>query len=479
MMSSFALDRAVFGLSPVAMHAVSLSLHAALVVLCFVALRGAGAPLGVALGGAAIGGIHAVQAESVGWISARCEVLMAVSGIAALALFDRALRSANASSRRRNAIGAALALFLALAAKESAVAFAPLFVCLQRVRRSGFAAHESVALNAPWLLAIVAYAVLRTNALGGVSGGVLAPVAPLELIGAFGQGAARLLAPIALTIAPPAPEPAHLGIGAFVAAAGAVLLLHAWRRRWMSLLPIAIGLGFLAIAALGAARIGEVADRYLLLPAFAAGTLVTGFVEQSSGRSRTAGRALLAVAGIALAATANTHVRVFANDATLWSDAWAKNPRSVRAALNLGAVALDRSEPHEALVWLERAAALEPGDPQIEMNRAVAEQQLGDSTGARARLDAIVSTHPTYWPAALRAGHLALEAGDLRAAKERYEAVLRIHPLSAEAWAGLGVTSEREGRRDDARRAIEKSLALDPNAENAAALRALLDRISP
>jgi hypothetical protein len=37
MMSSFALDHAFFGLSPFAMHAVSLVLHAALVVLCFAA----------------------------------------------------------------------------------------------------------------------------------------------------------------------------------------------------------------------------------------------------------------------------------------------------------------------------------------------------------------------------------------------------------------------------------------------------------
>lgn len=477
MMSSFALDRALFGLSPFAMHAVSLALHAALVSGVYAALRAGGASRGVALGGAALGGVHAVQAEPVGWISARCEILMAGFGIASLALFDRALRSATARGRRARAAGAAVAFFLALSAKESAVAFAPLFFCLQRVRLGRFDARDTLQLHAPWGIALLAYAALRAHALGGVGGGVLAPVAPLDLVAAFGQGAARLVAPVALTISPPPPGPSHLGVGAFVASAGAVLLLHAWRRRSAALVPLAIAMGFLAVAALGAARIGEVADRYLLLPAFGAATLAVALVERSTGLSRGAGRALLAAAGIALAATAHAHVRTFADDATLWSDAWAKNPRSLRAASNLGAVALDRGEPREALVWLERAAALAPDDPQIEMNRAVAEQQLGDAAGARARLDAILAAHPAYWPAALRAGHLALEAGDFRGAAERYESALRVHPLAAEAWAGLGVAREREGRRDEARRALERSLELDPGAENAGALRALLARI--
>jgi hypothetical protein len=78
---------------------------------------------------------------------------MAGAGIAALALFDRALRATDAHGRRRRAIAAALAFFLPLAAQESAVAFAPLFVCLQRVRRSGFDARETAALHAPWLFA--------------------------------------------------------------------------------------------------------------------------------------------------------------------------------------------------------------------------------------------------------------------------------------------------------------------------------------
>jgi Flp pilus assembly protein TadD len=151
----------------------------------------------------------------------------------------------------------------------------------------------------------------------------------------------------------------------------------------------------------------------------------------------------------------------------------------VRAALNLAAVHLDRGEPRVALDLLDRAAALAPGDPEVELNRAIAIEQQGDAKTARARLDALADASPGFWPAALRAGHLALDAHDWTAAGARYESVLRVHPLSAEAWAGLGVVREREGRRDDARRALERSLALDPGQDNAAALRALLARLGP
>ena len=53
--------------------------------------------------------------------------------------------------------------------------------------------------------------------------------------------------------------------------------------------------------------------------------------------------------------------------------------------------------------------------------------------------------------------------------------VAAAHPLAAEAFAGLGVTRYQQGRRDEARRAIERALALDARVQNADALRRLLE----
>ena len=477
MMSSFALDRALFGPSAGPAHAVSLALFGGVAVSAFALMRAAGAPRAVAFGAALLGAVHPIQAEAAAWISARCELLVAAFGLIALLLHDRALRAGTRFSERRDRIAGAGAFLLALCAKESAVAFIPLFFALDRLRGASWSPRDVARRHAPWLVATLAYAALRTHALGGVSGGIAGAVDPLGLVAFFGQGAARIVAPLALTISPPEPARAYGWVGAFVAIAGAGAGAVAWRARSPLLVALGLALGFLAIAALGAARLGEVADRYLLLPVFATAWLVAAGVEALRGPARRAGRIAIGALALACAALGATHVRSYASDERLWTDGFERNPRSVRAALNLGAVYLDRGDSQRAIEWLDRAAALAPNDLEVELNRAIAIEQQGDARTARARLDALADANPTFWPAALRAGHLALAARDWEAAGRRYEAVLRVYPLAAEAWAGLGVVRDHEGRRDDARRAIERSLSLDPGQENAPALRALLARL--
>jgi tetratricopeptide (TPR) repeat protein len=477
MMSSFALDRALFGPGALGFHAVQLALFAIVAALAVRSMTRFGAPASVALLAGALGAVHPAQAEVAAWISARCDSLLAAAALAALLLYDRALAATSARARGLLQIGVGVAFFATLCSKESAVAIAPLFVCVDRVRGARFAPRELAARHAAWLLALAVYLALRAHSLGGVSGGLLAPMDPLAILGAFGQAAARIVAPVALTISPPLPTPWHAAFGALasIGALGAFAL--AWRRRSPLLVPIALAAAPLAIAALGAARIGEMADRYLVLPIFATAWLVAAGIASLPAPLRVAGFAAGAAAVATFAVAAATHVRVYASDESLWTDAWAKNPHSLRAAANLGALHLDRNEPYRAIEWLDRAAALAPGDAEIEMNRAVASEQQGDARSARQRLEALLASQPFYWPAAVRAGHLALAAEDWNAAGEHYEAALRVHPLAAEAWAGLGVAREKQGRKDDARHALSRALALDPQVQNADALRRLLERL--
>lgn len=477
MMTSFAFDRALFGPSALAAHAISLGLFAAVAVLVTRLVRALEPRAAVALGAGLLGALHPIQAEAIAWISARCELLVAAFGLVALLLHDRALRAGDPRAARRLSLGAALALLFALFAKESAVVFVPAFVALDRLRGASFAPHALAARHAPWLAAVLVYAGLRSHALGGVSGGIAGAIDPIGLLGFFGQAATRLVAPFALTISPPEPTRLHAWAGACVAIAGLAALVVAWRRASSRLVPLVLCGGFLAIAALGAARLGEVADRYLLLPAFSIAWLAAAGVESLPQAPRVGARTALALVAVVFAIASASHVRVYRDDERLWTDAFEKNPRAVRAALNLGALHLDRDEPRRAIEWLDRAGALAPGDPEVELNRAIAIERLGDARAARARLDALADANPAFWPAALRAGHLALDAKDWSAAARRYEAVLRVHPLSAEAWAGLGVARDHAGDRAAARSAIERSLALDPQQDNAPALRAMLGRL--
>jgi Tfp pilus assembly protein PilF len=111
------------------------------------------------------------------------------------------------------------------------------------------------------------------------------------------------------------------------------------------------------------------------------------------------------------------------------------------------------------------------------MNRALVAERRGDTRGARSRLNVLIAARPWYWPANVRAGHMALAAKDWESAGDHYEAALGVHPLAAEAWAGLGVARAEQGHDADARSAIERALELDPQVQNADALRQLLERL--
>jgi len=478
MTSSFALDRALLGPEPAGFHATQLVLFALGIALLVALLRALGATPALAAGAGVLAAAHPVQAEAVAWISARGDLLAGAAGMAALLLHERSLRG---DAPRTGALraGAGLAFFLALAAKESAIAVAPAFLVLDRVRGAPLRPRALAARHAGWLAAGLLYAMLRRSALGGLSGGLAAPVEPLAWLAFLGQGVTRLLWPTGLTIAPPPPADAHAAAGALALALLALGFATAWRRRSPLGVPLALAGAGLAVAALGAVRVGELGDRYLLLPACAGAWLAAAGVEALAARPRRVARALLAGAAAVGAALAMHHVTVYADDGRLWQDAWARNPRAVRAPLNLAAWHLERGEPGEALAWLERAEALAPGDPQIVLNRAVAAEQLGDPATARRLLAELVERDAGAWPARLRLAHLELDAGRTEAAAAHYEAVVRVHPLAAEAWAGLGVARHRQGRDPEAAAALDRALALDPAVQNAAALRQLRSRIAP
>lgn len=499
MMTSFALDAALLGRAPLPMHAVQLALFAALVLIGLALVSrleaGAGAGRGVAvgLGAALVLAVHPVNVEPVAWLSARCEILAALFGMLALtarhsrlvsltARYSRpagssvAAQASNAPRLGPAALAGAegIALFLALAAKESAASFVPVLLALDRSHGATSGWGAGLRRWAPAAAASGLYLALRSNALGSVSGGLVGAADPALLAGAFGQGLVRLVWPLGLTITPVAPGLAEMLLGAVAAAIGGALLVLGFVRRASWLLPVTLGLAGLATAASGAARIGELADRYLLLPSLAAGWLAArGIALAPVGVSRAARLASVCVLGV-LAVLSVRHVPVYATNERLWRNAVERNPASERAVINLSSALLDAGEVSEAMPWLERAGRLAPDDVRVRLNRAVAMAASGDSAVARQMLQELVAGAPGFWQAQLRLGHLALDAGDLDEAARHYEGVLAANGLAAEAWAGLGVARARQGRDDEARAAIGRALGLDPQLENADALRRLL-----
>ena len=477
MTSSFAVDRALFGPGSFGFHLTQLVGFALAVTLLVALLRALGASPAQALAAGALAAVHPVQAESAAWISARGDVLAASAGLAALLLHERTLRADSPRIAWLRA-GTGFAFFLALTAKESAAAFAPAFLVLDRVRGAPRTGRARIARHAAWLAGGAAYAGLRRSALGDLSGGLAAPIDPLAWLGFVGQGTRRLVWPAELTIAPSSPAMTDGWIGALVLLVAVFALFALWRRRAPEVVPLALLVSSLAVAALGAARLGELGDRYLLVPAFAGAWLVARGVEAMAPTARRLGRIAVLAAVSVCAWLSIQHVSVYADDQHLWLDAWRKNPHALRPPLNLAAWHLDRGEPTQALPWLERAAALAPEDPQLALNRAVAAEQLGDTETARRGLAELVARDASAWTVRLRLAHLELDAGRAEAAAHHYETIVRVYPLAAEAWAGLGVAHHRQGSDEAAVTAIDRALAIDPDVQNAAALRQLRRRLS-
>jgi tetratricopeptide (TPR) repeat protein len=496
MMTSFALDAGLFGRTPLPMHAVQVGLFAALVAATVLLLSSLERSTSAGLWAGLFLAVHPVNVEPVAWISARCELLAALFGLLTIGARARVLA---AEKRWRAGTGAppgsaaprslrvfgwpasaeCLAFFLALAAKESAVAFLPALLALDRSRGASFGLATSARRWFPAALALAVYVVLRSHALGSVSGGLVGSSEPTLLIGALGQGAGRLIWPADLTIAPPAPSLADVAVGVLVMLAGGLALALGFARRAGFLAPATLGLASLFIAASGAARIGELADRYLLVPSLAAGWLLGRILASETVRARRAPRLLGAAAVLTLAVLSIRHVPMYANDARLWRVAAERNPASERAVINLASALVNAGDTAAARPWLERAAAMAPDDLLVRLNLAVATAEEGDRAGARRMLENLVVEVPEYWPAQLRLGHLALDAGDLDEAVRRYDSVLAANGIVAEAWAGLGVARARQARFDEARAALARALTLDPEVDNAEALRRLLASLPP
>jgi tetratricopeptide (TPR) repeat protein len=472
MTTSFALEHALFGFSAPAMHAVQLGCYAAVVTLGVLLVRRVQGDGTTAVLAGLLFATHPLGVEPAVWISARCELLAAGGGLAAMGLHARALASDDARRARRLDLAAAACLGLALFGKENAVGFVPALVALDAVAGASLAPAALLRRHAVFLAACGAYAALRTAALGSVSGGLGGTVALGDWLGAWGQGLLRCLWPRALTISPPAPGPTHVALGAATVLAAIAAGLAGLRRRGPWLVPLVLGGAQLAIAAVAAVRVGELADRYLLLPCLALAWGVAAALRRALPAP--AATALVLALAVALGAAARGHVAVFHDDQTLWTDAWSKNPASLRAAVNLAAGALGRDDPRTAEVWLARAAALDPDDRQVLLNRAVAADRLGRPEEARRLLERLVARDAGDAAAQLALGHLALDRRDADEAARRYRAVLGLRPGAAEAWAGLGVAEHDRGDRDAARDALARALALDPNVANAASLRRLL-----
>jgi tetratricopeptide (TPR) repeat protein len=381
---------------------------------------------------------------------------------------------------RRSPLLAALLFFLALLAKESAIAFLPLAIwldaCLPRTRkRWPYAAYGAYAAAAALWLA------LRAHALRGGSDPVAFLDNPAWSAGALSRilTAARVqveylrreILPTGLSSdysydqIPLITSPGHPGVIAFALVTAAAALV-AWRCRHRQP-AITFAIGGCAVLAFPTSNFA-LPIVTLMAERLAYGPSVFTALLLGMGAARLRPRAPRVIAGAVLAlllfygGVTIARNRTWANEEVFYRAQLQSAPRSAKAWYNRGRYFDETAQPDSALAHYQSALRILPGYWAAWNNVGLIHAARGDLALARDAYRRAIEAWPEYALAHYNLGLLQLRQGKFEDAARSLETVLRIQPAHARALANLGGAYYRLGRSEAAVEAWERALQLDP-----------------
>jgi hypothetical protein len=449
---SYALDYAVWGLTPFGYHLANVLLHMANVVLvalvaaCAVRDRardhafstpGTSSEV-VAFTGAALFAVHPVMTEAVAYVSGRTEVLCATFFLSALL----ALRAAIVGSRAWLVPGAAAAA-LALGTKEIAAALPLVLLLWDRLLIGGDperARRRLVGLHLPLIALVAAAGIARMLVFLGEPAGATSPgrylaVQPVAWWRYLGLLAVPAGQSIVHRVEPPA---LVIGLAAVALAAAAITLVW-WRRR----MPVlALGAAWFALV-LGPSSIvpltETMAEHRVYLASVglfvAVGTLAgTAFARLAvrGARWRVATRAVAAATLVGLFTLTVARNALWADPVALWTDAARKAPQVWRAHFGLGNALAEAGRCGEAIDAFRDTVRL-AFEAQALLNMATclaAERRVEE---ARRMYQRLLTVEPRYAPAHYNLALLALSHGQRDVAHRHFLSAVTAEPEDA-AW---------------------------------------------
>lgn len=434
--ATFVLDRLAWGLDPLPYHLENLALHlAAALALLALARRVAPDP-GAALLAALLFAVHPVNAESVDFVVARNNALVALFMVLACI----AWMEARASGRRLPLAASAGLFLLALLSKETGMMLLPFLAALELAgpAREGERWRARLPRLAPLAgvagVYLLARVLVLSTVLGAGAAGAGVGAALVRVAHAVPRYLALALFPAGLTVHHADPETFLPGLPALAVAwalLGAVAFLLVRQGRpatRFGLLWFAVNL--LPVSGLVAIPSAPIAERFLYVPAIGLWIVVgdqVAALAARSGHRRAIGAASLAILA-ALALTTVRRNRDWKDDLALFSAAVRTDPRSTEAAFNL-AVELDAR---------------------------------GDAEGARREWERALRLDPAHAGALSRLGTWYAERGALDVAAGFFQRAVAIEPCNVETRFNLGLLLDRLGRSDEAVAQYRAFLECDP-----------------
>jgi protein O-mannosyl-transferase len=483
-LTTFAVEHAVWGLEPLPYHLVNVLMHGACALLLWRILRSLrvqGAWLG-----AALWALHPVEVESVAWITEMKNTESGLFFLLSILFFVRWLRAKGLEERTGggwNYLSALLFAALAMASKSSTVIL-PVVLCLCAWWIEGRWYWRNVARVVPIFLMSIAASALsiwtQSLQLATLTDPQWVRTWPERLATAgdavwFFLG--KLLWPYPLmTIYPRWQIDARQWVSYLPLLAVILTLSIFWlqRQRWSG--PCFFAFAYFTAALLPVLGLIDnfifhyslVFDHFQYLASIGPLALMAvglHYISDSiTPNKRWLQSTLCAGVLLNLALTSWERTSVYESEETLWTDALAKNPNSWTACNNLGLAFLQNGQLDEAVEKFQKALEINPHYGEAHSNLGLAFFQKGWLDEAITNYQKGLDMNPKSFVTQCDLGNALLQKGQLNEAIVHYQKALAMKPNYEEASSNLGLAFLRQGQLDDALIQCAKTLQIDRNS---------------
>lgn len=457
-LTTFWVERRLWGLNPMPYHAVNIALQAANAALLFLLLR----RLNVrgAWFAAALWAIHPVNVESIAWCT---ELKNTQSGVFFFLCLIVWLRGWNAL---------ALVLFAAALLSKPSTVILPLIMLLIVWWQKGRVARRDLFRATPFFAFAAAISVLtiieQRAAIGrGIPEWTLTLAERFLIAGtAIWFYVAKLIWPANLAFVYTRWEiDSFLWPLPLIGVIAVLVIL--WRRREREAL---FGVGFFMIAVLPVVgffdlyffRYAFVADHFQYLASIgilaliaSAGTMIPNRILKNF---------ILGGAVTLLGVMSFQRAVVFHDNEALWRDTLRNNPRAFLAHNNLGRILAEQQGRYmQAVDHFREALRLRPNFLEARGNLGLALIRLGKPEEATAQLEQVLRVKPDDAAAHMGLGRALEKVNRVDEAIGQYRLAAQYDPRSIEARVNLGVLLQRNGRLDDAVAVYQAALIIRPD----------------
>lgn len=475
-LTSFWVQRRLWGLNPMPYHMVNIALHAINGILAFLVLRRLRVP--AAWLAAALWVLHPVNVESVAWITELKNTQSGVFFFCAVLCF---LRFEVQEQHRWYAL-ALLCGAGAVLSKASTVVL-PLVLLLCAWWERGCWRLKDIVRIAPFFaLALLMSGLAIVEQRGhvvqqGTAGWSLGVVARVIIAAkAIWFYAGKILWPANLAFVYPRWEPSANSIGSWLPLTGVVAvggILWVWRREPWAHAGL-FGVGFFVTALLPVLgffdvyyfRYSFVADHFQYLASLGiiacAASWLAHVLDRNKLWSTPVRTTICSAILVVLASLTWAQAHVYRDTETLWQDTVLKTPSAWMAHNNLGAVLQHLGRNPEAIEHYQEAVRLKPDYFEAHNNLGFALSQVGRAKEAIAQYEEALQLDPNDIEAHNNLGNILWQVGKIREAIEQYEKALRINPDFADALNNLGAALGRLGRDTEAMECYEHALRIKP-----------------